>query len=1158
MASERGIVMNRKLANPVICAAMFLLGITGLTVGAEFYVAPNGSDTNAGTKDKSFATLDAARDTIRKTRSAGTLPAEGVTVWIQGGTYLRKEAFALEKKDSGTADARIVYRPCKEQEVRLVGGQYLPPSAFRKVTDPAVLERIDPAARGNVLELDLVANGIKHAGPFPEVFSDSGGIIELFFNSQRMTISRYPNKGFMTMKKVLDNAGGPSGANWETADWQKLDEKRTHGGIFEYRDPRHEKWLSAVRNGLWFRGYWRIPWQKEAVRVSQIDIVKGTVTQAKPIPGGIGSKYSRPQGDGKERYYAFNLLEELDIPGEWCIDFGKKLLYFWPPAPLTDSSVCISDMDAPVISMKDVAYVTIMGLTVEGGLGNGIEITGGKSNLIAGCKLRNMSKDAIVIKDGGDHGVVACDIYYAGENGIYLQGGDTQMLTSSGYYVLNNDIYAIGQIKTVGVAGICLGTTNNSTARVVGARIANNRIHDLPHSAITHNGNDNIIEYNDIYACSLDQSDMGLIYSNGLWTTRGNIIRYNYLHHAPGIHGVYVDDGACGTSVYGNIMQYLDSGVFISGGHDNISRNNIIIGCRRAYHLDARGIARGYNKQNKKMMDDLAYVNHSKPPFNKYPGLASILDTEPQYPRGNLFADNLVIDCNTVSDAKHTDDFKFSSDSGNVELALGDTGFSNPAGGDFSFRPDSKALRQIPGLSSLVPAKIGLYKDEYRTKIVPRTVATKQNTVSESVSDKDIAIYETKVPAASEVMELRARGGLGNFFAKLKSGKNVTIAYLGGSITKHDGWRPMTFEWFAQKYPQAKLRMASAAIGGTGSDLGVFRLRDDVLSQKPDLVFVEFAVNDGGKDPNRVANAIWAANPQTDICFVYTLGGGDTAILNAGKYQSSAAIHETIAEYYGIPSIHMGLEVAHMEKEGKLLFKMDSEKLKGMNEKNVIVFSDDNVHPRIPDGHRLYRDAVVRAMQTMESQGSPAAHALPSPLRKDNWEKAKLLQPDAATLTAGWVKLRPRDNAVASNFCKDRWPWLLRSAKPGDSLTITFKGRTAGLFDVIGPDSGGLRVFADNKELKSVVRFDPYCDSYRMHYFLLPELPDSLHTIRLEVSPEHPDKEKILLSYNNKEKARQRVEDMKKNQAKYSDAAIYVGQIMVIGDVVKVEAKNAN
>jgi len=103
-----------------------------------------------------------------------------------------------------------------------------------------------------------------------------------------------------------------------------------------------------------------------------------------------------------------------------------------------------------------------------------------------------------------------------------------------------------------------------------------------------------------------------------------------------------------------------------------------------------------------------------------------------------------------------------------------------------------------------------------------------------------------------EAVEVVPRKGLPNFKAKLDAGKNVRIAYLGGSITAAPGWRVLSRDWFQEKYPQAKVDEIHAAIGGTGSDLGVFRLQNDALQHKPDLLFIEFAVNDGGAVPEQI------------------------------------------------------------------------------------------------------------------------------------------------------------------------------------------------------------------------------------------------------------------------------------------------------------------
>ena len=97
-----------------------------------------------------------------------------------------------------------------------------------------------------------------------------------------------------------------------------------------------------------------------------------------------------------------------------------------------------------------------------------------------------------------------------------------------------------------------------------------------------------------------------------------------------------------------------------------------------------------------------------------------------------------------------------------------------------------------------------------------------------------------------KAQEVRVRDGVGNFLEKLKANKTVTVAYLGGSITAMNGWRNMTTKWLQAANTNATVKEVHASIGGTGSDLGAFRVGHDALRHKPDLLFVEFATNDSG------------------------------------------------------------------------------------------------------------------------------------------------------------------------------------------------------------------------------------------------------------------------------------------------------------------------
>ena len=108
--------------------------------------------------------------------------------------------------------------------------------------------------------------------------------------------------------------------------------------------------------------------------------------------------------------------------------------------------------------------------------------------------------------------------------------------------------------------------------------------------------------------------------------------------------------------------------------------------------------------------------------------------------------------------------------------------------------------------------------------------------------------------------ECHARRGLPHFFAKARMpGAAVKIAYLGGSITAQPGWRPKTLAYFQKTYPMATFSEINAAIGGTGSDLGVFRLKRDVLDKNPTYFSSNLRSTMAARRPNR-SSVVWKAS----------------------------------------------------------------------------------------------------------------------------------------------------------------------------------------------------------------------------------------------------------------------------------------------------------
>jgi lysophospholipase L1-like esterase len=405
-----------------------------------------------------------------------------------------------------------------------------------------------------------------------------------------------------------------------------------------------------------------------------------------------------------------------------------------------------------------------------------------------------------------------------------------------------------------------------------------------------------------------------------------------------------------------------------------------------------------------------------------------------------------------------------------------------------------------------------------------------------------------EVPAYSPVKAelVRPRQGLGNVLAKLQQGEPVKIAYLGGSITEANGWRPKSLAWFQKEFPKSKIESIHAAIGGTGSDLGVFRLGKDVLQFHPDLLFVEFAVNDGGAPPERIWRAMegivrqtWAANPRTDICFVYTFRTGYEDDLAKGDNPRAASAMELLADHYGIPSVNFALKIYELQQAGKLIYKSDDPPPAG-----VIRFSQDGVHP-LDEGHQIYTDVLADAVRQMHSQSAPVDHSstLAPPFIADHWQAARMVPLDRSMLTGDWQELSAQ--APLGKQFNNRMGTLWTAHEPGSRISFKFKGRVAQLYDLVGPNCGQVVISLDGQTRpKPVPRFDSYCTYFRTATLWLADGVDAdkVHTVTIEIHPEQPDRAPVAFRLKDPE--------TELNGPKYQGTNVYASQILVLGDVV--------
>ncbi|PTX90962.1 SGNH/GDSL hydrolase family protein [Opitutus sp. ER46] len=344
------------------------------------------------------------------------------------------------------------------------------------------------------------------------------------------------------------------------------------------------------------------------------------------------------------------------------------------------------------------------------------------------------------------------------------------------------------------------------------------------------------------------------------------------------------------------------------------------------------------------------------------------------------------------------------------------------------------------------------------------------------------------------------------------AGSVLRVAYLGGSITAApNGWRSLSADLLRQLLPSATIDEISAGVPGTGSDLGACRLQRDVLRHAPDLLFVEFAVNDAQVPPERIERTIegivrqtWRARPQTDICFVYTVAAASLPDIQAGRYQASARAMENVAAHYGIPSVHFGGEVAARLEQGRLVFKGPAPS--GAPE-SIAVFSDDGVHPTAA-GHRVYADVLAAVLPQLLQPSTAQPHRLPPRLHADNWEHAGLRPVTQARRDGAWAPVLS-DDAGLRGVQKSLLPPTWRTEQPGAAVEFECTGTIVGVLGIAGPDSGNFKVTVDDRPAVITTFFDRYASPTfcRLREWFYPEaLPSGTHRVRIELLATGPDK----------------------------------------------------
>ena len=567
----------------------------------------------------------------------------------------------------------------------LVGG--LPLLSFAPVTDKSILDQLPTdEARASVVQIDLIAAGIpifdKSATTSPWVhpcLAYAGASASLNYGSYiASSIELWFGSGDYSSTTALTPARFPNLNEPYPASWARIVEAGVNkSDNLYFRGPES----LATRSAAWSN---QIATDIQSIGLSVFTQPLFWATNIGPLqafdaPDILRSMYCMdypsteevPQTNGS--FSVFNVLAELDTPGEYYINRTSGFAYVWPP-PQAKKKTSVStrkqsDTTSPIawasllenlVVIEGAANVSISNLSLGITRGGALITNDAISIRVTNVTLANVGNMALNISNGNDNIFSYLTIAETGNGGAYMIGGDRISLTKSGNKIINSSFTNYNRHQICYTPAVALDGVGNE---LIGSEIFN-----APHQAVWMQGNFHSLSNNYIHDVCQITEDSGAVYAGRDWTYQGNVISYNTFANintlASGngynnVQAVYLDDLVSGFTIFANTFINVSRALHLGGGRSIIFQNNTIKNpssnsMKTANHIDNRGM--GWDKVACTPPNGILIQFLDRVPYttnqvwkSSFPLLVNITNDTPCQAKYNYIADNILCGLENLS-----------------------------------------------------------------------------------------------------------------------------------------------------------------------------------------------------------------------------------------------------------------------------------------------------------------------------------------------------------------------------------------------------------------------------------------------------------------------------------------------------------------------------